>query len=83
MTMFKTKLEEFAVKHKNEIRKDPEFRARFHQMCANIGVDPLVSSKVRMQAMLACNASHVPCIHAASSHACMNACMRTTCDTSV
>ncbi len=26
-------------------RRDPEFRARFHQMCANIGVDPLASNK--------------------------------------
>lgn len=47
MTTFKTKLEEFALKYKADIRRDPEFRARFHQMCANIGVDPLASNKVR------------------------------------
>jgi len=45
MSLFKTKLEEFALKYKNDIRKDPEFRARFHVMCANIGVDPLASNK--------------------------------------
>jgi hypothetical protein len=32
--------------HKSDIRQDPEFRAQFHQMCANIGVDPLSSNKV-------------------------------------
>jgi len=45
LELFRSKLEEFAMKHKNEIRKDPEFRAKFHQMCANIGVDPLASNK--------------------------------------
>jgi hypothetical protein len=43
--VFRASLEEFARKHKEEIRKDPVFRAQFHKMCANIGVDPLVSSK--------------------------------------
>ena len=38
---FKKHLEEFASKHKNEIRKNPEFRNHFQQMCARIGVDPL------------------------------------------
>ncbi len=46
MSKFKASLEDFARKHKDDIRKDPVFRAQFHQMCANIGVDPLVSSKV-------------------------------------
>ena len=27
------------------MRKDPIFRAQFHTMCANIGVDPLASNK--------------------------------------
>eukprot|EP00798_Chlamydomonas_sp_ICE-L_P015632 gene15632-21739_t len=45
MSQFKSKLEEFAVAHRNEIRKDPAFRAAFHTMCANIGVDPLASNK--------------------------------------
>lgn len=42
---FKTKLEEFAAQHKADIRRDPVFRAQFHTMCANIGVDPLASNK--------------------------------------
>nr|CAB3266431.1 vacuolar-sorting protein SNF8-like [Phallusia mammillata] len=42
---FHTNLEEFAAKHKNEIRKDPQFRHQFQQMCASIGVDPLASGK--------------------------------------
>ena len=37
--------QEFALDHRAEIRRDPEFRAQFHQMCANIGVDPLASNK--------------------------------------
>merc|ERR1711894_116425 len=42
---FKSKLEDFAHDHKNEIRKDPEFRRHFQEMCASVGVDPLASSK--------------------------------------
>ncbi|XP_044300491.1 vacuolar-sorting protein SNF8 isoform X2 [Varanus komodoensis] len=38
---FKTNLEEFASKHKQEIRKNPQFRVQFQDMCATIGVDPL------------------------------------------
>jgi len=45
LSLFKSKLEEFAQKHKSDIRKDPVFRAQFHVMCANIGVDPLASNK--------------------------------------
>uniref|UniRef100_A0A7S3QMV5 Vacuolar protein sorting-associated protein n=2 Tax=Dunaliella tertiolecta TaxID=3047 RepID=A0A7S3QMV5_DUNTE len=45
MALFKDKLEEFAMNHRAEIRKDPAFRAQFHAMCANIGVDPLASNK--------------------------------------
>lgn len=45
MGVFKSKLEEFARLYKNDIRKDPVFRAQFHVMCANIGVDPLASTK--------------------------------------
>uniref|UniRef100_A0A2K6JT02 Uncharacterized protein n=2 Tax=Rhinopithecus TaxID=542827 RepID=A0A2K6JT02_RHIBE len=39
--MFKTNLEEFASKHKWEIRKDPEFHVQFQDMCATFGVEPL------------------------------------------
>jgi len=42
---FKHYLEEFAAKHKTDIKKIPEFRGHFQQMCARIGVDPLASSK--------------------------------------
>ena len=42
---FRTNLEEFAREHKNDIKKDPEFRQHFQEMCASIGVDPLASSK--------------------------------------
>lgn len=30
---------------RNDIRQDPVFRAQFHTMCANVGVDPLASNK--------------------------------------
>lgn len=42
---FKTHLEEFARKHKNDIKKNPIFRAQFHAMCGKCGVDPLASNK--------------------------------------
>lgn len=45
LDVFKRNLEEFAVRHKREIQRDPAFRASFHSMCASIGVDPLVSRK--------------------------------------
>ena len=42
---FRSHLELFARKYKDEIQKDPKFRAHFAQMCAKIGVDPLASKK--------------------------------------
>jgi len=45
LEQFKASLEAFALKHKAEIRADPAFRAQFHKMCANVGVDPLASNK--------------------------------------
>ncbi|KAG2202238.1 hypothetical protein INT47_002157 [Mucor saturninus] len=45
MDIFKTNLQEFAQKHRKDIRKDPTFRAHFQRMCTNIGVDPLASNK--------------------------------------
>ena len=42
---FRSKLEEFARDHTHEIKKDPEFRKHFQEMCASIGVDPLASGK--------------------------------------
>ena len=38
---FRTNLEQFARKHKGDIRRDADFRTQFQQMCATIGVDPL------------------------------------------
>lgn len=37
MVVFKERLEEFARKHKRDINRDPEFRARFQAMTASIG----------------------------------------------
>ena len=45
MEMFRTNLEEFASKHKSEIKKNAQFRRQFTEMCASIGVDPLASGK--------------------------------------
>jgi ESCRT-II complex subunit VPS22 len=39
------KLTEFAKTHRNKIQKDPVVRARFLQMCAPLGIDPLSSKK--------------------------------------
>ncbi|KAI5058956.1 hypothetical protein GOP47_0025275 [Adiantum capillus-veneris] len=45
LSTFKSQLEEFSRKHKNDIKKNPVFRAQFHAMCATCGVDPLASNK--------------------------------------
>lgn len=45
METFRVNLEEFATKHKNEIKKNAQFRRQFTEMCASIGVDPLASGK--------------------------------------
>lgn len=42
---FRGNLEDFATKHRNDIKKNPEFRRQFQEMCATIGVDPLASGK--------------------------------------
>lgn len=53
------------LQHKSDIRRDPEFRAQFHRMCANIGVDPLASNKVRVcMPMCVCMSKAVPCLYA-------------------
>lgn len=44
MDVFRKHLQEFASKHRKEIRKDPLFRRSFQEMCASVGVDPLQSS---------------------------------------
>lgn len=45
MQIFRDNLEEFAGHHKHEIKKNPQFRKQFQEMCAAIGVDPLSSGK--------------------------------------
>lgn len=45
LDVFRVNLEDFAAKHKNEIRKNATFRRQFQEMCASIGVDPLASGK--------------------------------------
>jgi ESCRT-II complex subunit VPS22 len=45
LAKFTASLEQFAAAHRSDIRADPEFRAAFHAMCANVGVDPLASRK--------------------------------------
>ncbi|CAI2347886.1 unnamed protein product [Caenorhabditis sp. 36 PRJEB53466] len=38
-------LEMFAQRHRDEIKKNSQFRRYFQEMCASVGVDPLASSK--------------------------------------
>ncbi|XP_077298528.1 vacuolar-sorting protein SNF8 [Arctopsyche grandis] len=45
LDVFRENLEEFAANHKNEIRKNAQFRRQFQEMCSAIGVDPLASGK--------------------------------------
>ncbi|KAI4390094.1 hypothetical protein MLD38_002243 [Melastoma candidum] len=45
LATFRSQLEDFARKHKNDIKKNPVFRLQFHEMCAKVGVDPLASNK--------------------------------------
>lgn len=45
LDVFRENLEEFASKHKHEIKKNAQFRRQFQEMCAAIGVDPLASGK--------------------------------------
>ncbi|KAL0270139.1 UNVERIFIED_CONTAM: hypothetical protein PYX00_007637 [Menopon gallinae] len=45
MDVFRVNLEEFASKHKHDIKSNPQFRRQFQEMCAAIGVDPLTSGK--------------------------------------
>ena len=45
LEVFRSSLAYFAVEHAKEIRTNAAFRTQFAQMCANIGVDPLPSSR--------------------------------------
>ncbi|SNX86997.1 related to SNF8 - protein involved in glucose derepression [Melanopsichium pennsylvanicum] len=44
LDVFSTSLRSFSSAHRNEIRKNAEFRHAFQKMCYSIGVDPLSSS---------------------------------------
>uniref|UniRef100_A0A0K0CZD3 Vacuolar-sorting protein SNF8 n=1 Tax=Angiostrongylus cantonensis TaxID=6313 RepID=A0A0K0CZD3_ANGCA len=39
------RLEQFAHRHRDEIRKNSQFRRHFQEMCASVGVDPLASGR--------------------------------------
>lgn len=41
LDVFTKKLEEFAMKHREEIRRNSQFRRYFQEMCMTVGVDPL------------------------------------------
>jgi ESCRT-II complex subunit VPS22 len=41
LSQFRAALQRFAASHREDIKKDPAFRASFQQMCSAIGVDPL------------------------------------------
>ncbi|KAJ0475856.1 putative winged helix DNA-binding domain superfamily, Snf8/Vps36 family [Helianthus annuus] len=45
LSTFRSQLEDFARKYKNDIKKNPIFRSQSHEMCAKVGVDPLASNK--------------------------------------
>ena len=47
MDSFRSNLEEFAGQHREEIRRNPQFRSQFQEMCAAIGVDPLACKSSR------------------------------------
>eukprot|EP01071_Lankesteria_metandrocarpae_P015494 Lankesteria_metandrocarpae@DN9736_c0_g1_i1.p1 len=42
---FRCRLKAFALKYGDEINTNAQFRGSFHQMCAALGVDPLISNK--------------------------------------
>lgn len=42
---FTVELERFAEHHESEIQSNPRLRAKFHEMCNKLGVDPLNSRK--------------------------------------
>jgi ESCRT-II complex subunit VPS22 len=45
LEQLKSYLEEFATKHQVEIKNNPAFRQKFHELCLQVGVDPLSSNK--------------------------------------
>ncbi|EGG08872.1 uncharacterized protein MELLADRAFT_61660 [Melampsora larici-populina 98AG31] len=45
LSTFQAALKAFALKHGHRIRSEPEFRATFSRMCAELGVDPLCGGR--------------------------------------
>jgi len=45
LSVFKDNLEKFAIKYKEAINRNPQFRHQFQKMCTEVGVDPLASNK--------------------------------------
>jgi len=45
MKEFSEKLTQFSIQHQEKIKQDATFRSQFVAMCAQLGVDPLASSK--------------------------------------
>lgn len=45
LSSFRAELRRFAAAHGSEIQSNPVFRAKFHDMCGKLGVDPLASRK--------------------------------------
>jgi ESCRT-II complex subunit VPS22 len=45
MAAFEAELQKFAVEQRENIQRDPVLRAKFHEMCQRLGVDPLTSRK--------------------------------------
>jgi ESCRT-II complex subunit VPS22 len=43
---FSSNLEKFALKHKDEIKYNSDFREKFYIMCMELGVDPLSSTTI-------------------------------------
>jgi ESCRT-II complex subunit VPS22 len=43
---FSSNLEKFAMKYKDEIKYNPDFREKFYIMCKELGVDPLSSTTI-------------------------------------
>jgi len=54
MDSFRSNLEEFAGQHREEIRRNPQFRSQFQAMCAAIGVDPLACKSSQFIMINAC-----------------------------
>lgn len=77
MSEFKRCLEQFALKHREEIRHDPEFRAHFHDMCQHAGVDPLASNKSSVNSFLSFSGWSFTTFYYALGVSVVEACMAT------